>query len=225
MLIAKLTISYDRGLARNDENDLLENGDVIQSAVGVKVLGRGQKTASGKIIRGLGTHFASELDAQLVGERDKEARRIYKAFRERFLTLPIDGLYAVPAPGIAKAFVRELQPQLGIQVRVSEFQIATNGDLDAAEIKEWSDKIKRQLQTVSLGRKAEIDDNGLSALATLASCPLIAEATKKKVLELVEGARCQKIERVELKRALDVLDVKIDQTMIHPRRMPSLVEA
>lgn len=216
MLICKLTISYDRGLARNDEKDL------AQEAGGV--LGRGATTADGKIIRGLGTHFRSKEDADLVGERDKEARRIYRAFRERFLTTPIDGLYAVPEPGVAASYLDELNVQLGLKVRVTEFALTTNGDLDAAEIAEWSRRVKNQLIGVQLGRKKDIDENGLSALATLANCPVISQETKTTILNLVEGVRTQKVTRVELKRNLEKLDVKLDAKQLSPRRAPKIAE-
>lgn len=222
MLIAKLTISYDRGLARNDEKDLVKTADGVE----VSVIGRGAVTSDGKVIRGLGTHFKSEQDAQIVTERDKEARRIYKAFRERFLTTPIDGLYAVPGKGIAKQFLKSLDVQLGLQVRVTEFEITTSGDMDAAEIAEWSGRIKRQLASVSLGRTKEVDEDGLRALEYLTSCPLLNQDTKRQVKNLIEGVRAQKLSRLELRRGLEKLDVKVEAgAILAPRRVPRLVGA
>ena len=225
MLIAKLTISYDRGVALNKPADLIAS-DLKPSdqATGI-VAERGSKTYDGKILRGLGSHFRSEADAQLVGERDKEARRIYRAFRERFLSTPIDGLYAVPGKGLAKKFLDGLDVRVDLRVRVSEFEITTNGDMDAAEISEWSKRIKNQLSSISLGRSKEIDENGLDALLTLSSCPLIGRETAKAVKELVEGVRIQKINRVELRRSLETMTVEIDTAQLKPRAMPKLVGA
>src|SRR5262249_32695086 len=156
MLIAKLSISYDRGLSRNDERDL--------SIAGASVAHKGFTTADGKVIRGHGTHFKSAADALLVGERDKHAREIYHAVRERFLALPIDGCFIAPEKGQFKKYALSLLKRDDMQVRVSEFELTTAGEMEASEVKEWADKIKRQLGSVQLGRSAKADEDGLRAL-------------------------------------------------------------
>lgn len=210
MRIAKLTIGYDRGVKQNDERDLETKN------------GRGTTLADGSIIRGLGTKFRSQADKDLVAERDKAARVVYQAFRERFLSVNIDGLYAVPEAGVAKKYAESLVTRDDITVRVVEFDISTSGDLDAAEVKEWSDRIRRQLSQVQLGRKAETDEEGLRSLEYLASCPLLAKSTGARIKSLVEMLRSSKITRVELKRHLETLPVELDQAPLAPRRVPVL---
>jgi hypothetical protein len=154
MIVAKLTISYDRGLAFNDARDIAADGSKKD------IFTRGAKTPDGKIIRGLGTHYRSEADALLVQERDKEARRIYNEFRSRFISTTIDGLYVVPQRGVAKAYVQSLEVRPDMKVRVTEFELSTHEPLASAEVNEWAQRIKRQLGSISLGRSKEADAEG-----------------------------------------------------------------
>lgn len=209
MLIAKLKISYDRGLARNSEQDL-----------GGVVFGRGGTTGDGKVIRGLGTHFHSKAAAEIVRERDHEAGRIRQAFRERFLVTPIDGLYIVDRPGRAGGFIGDLNPQLGIKVNVTEFELTTPKDLNEQDLVEWGDRIKRQLGSVTLGRKKEINEDGLRALECLSGCPVLSEKTGQLIKNLVGLVRSSKIDRIELKRRIETLDVEIEQAPLSPKRAP-----
>lgn len=220
MLIAKLTISFDRGLAHNDTRDLKPE----DAPEGFKIAGRGDKTADGKVIRGLGTHFRSEEDAILVAEREKEARRVYNEFRSRFLATPIDGLYVVPKPGIAKAFVESLGVRPDIAVRVTEFRLESPGGLDGAELGEWATRIKRQLSGVSLGRSKEADAEGLRALETLASCPVLTPSTASRIKELVAMVRENRLTRLEIKRKIETMDVEIETKVLAPRQTPALVQ-
>lgn len=213
MRIAKLTISYERGLSRNSQKDL---GDQVNS--------RGFETEDGKIIRGLGTHFKSALDRDLIKERDREAGRIRAAFRERFLVTPIDGLYIVGAAGVARDFLISLDVRLDIKTRVSEFELTTPEELASGEVIEWGERIQRQLSSVSLGRKKEINESGLTALEALSKCPILAKKTGALIRNLVGLVRSEKIDRVELKRRIENLDVEIDQgPLLAPRRAPAAV--
>ncbi len=211
MLIAKLTISYDRGLARNAAQDL---GDGIRT--------RGQTTEDGKVIRGLGTHFRSKEDADLVALRDREASRIRQAFRERFVVTPIDGVYHVSEKGQAQAFLQTMDIQHGIKVQVSEFTLTSEGEMNNQELLEWAKRIKRQLQAVQLGRKKEIDAEGLAALETLASCPVLSKKTGTAIRDMVGLVRAEKIDRVELRRRIETLPVEIEQASLSPKRSPVL---
>lgn len=219
MRIAKLVISYDRGLERNDEKDLAD-GETSS------VLTRGSTTADGKIIRGLGTHFKTERDQQLVKARDQIASSIRQTFREKFVATSIDGCYVLNAAGDGKNFLLDLPQELqnrineyDVQVRVQEFDLVTEG-LDTGELRAWSDRIRSQLASVQLGRKKEIDEEGLNALISLTSCPLISPETAKRVRELVEAVREQKITRLELRRSIADLDVEIDDSPILSGRRP-----
>ena len=218
MLIAQLTISYDRGLAHNDERDLSAD-----TTLGANIAGRGFKTADGKIIRGLGTHFKSESDRDLVKAKDQEAARIRTEFRKRFIAMPIDGCFIVPRAGIAKGFISDLGHRDDIKVYVTEYNVECPAGIDDSRLAMWSERIKNQLSSVSLGRSKEADEEGLRALETLAECPVIKPSTCNRIKELVAMVRDSKIERVELKRSLETLDVEIAGEALSPRRMPALV--
>lgn len=229
MIVAKLSIRYDRGIAYNTRDEL----EVSVS--------RGSELKDGSVLRGLGTHFKNREVQALVLERDRNAKEIYRKFRGRFLATPVDGLYAIPKKGDAKTFLIWLSKEGfvrgDVNPSVTEFELTTTGDLNAAELTEWSDRIKRQLNGIQLGRKSEPDEEGLKALETLASCPLLGRETANGIRELVNDLRTNKINRVELKRSLDILPVVIklkavnggktepqDEPEFQPRRVgPDLV--
>jgi len=210
MKVAKLTISYERGLSRNSEKDLGEN-----------VNPKGAETSDGKIIRGHGTHFKSAGDQALVKERDRDAARIRAAFRERFLATPIDGLYIVGGAHEAETFVDRLGSRSDIRVRVVEFDLTAPREISETEVLAWAKRIQNQLSSVSLGRKKEINESGLRALEVLSKCPVLSSKTGGEIRNLVGLVRCEKIDRIELRRRIEKLDVKIDQgPLIAPRRSP-----
>lgn len=213
MNIAKLTISFDRGLAHNDERD-------IKVTEGAQIAFRGFKTTDGKIIRGLGTHYESEAIRDLVQERNKDASRIYQEFRARFLATPLEGVYVVNRRGEAAGFVKSLIYRDDIKVYVTEFELTSPGELNTSELHAWGVKIQRQLSSVSLGRSKEADESGLKALESLASCPILKKETGTRIKELVADLRASKITRIELKRNLETLDVQIEQSplRLEPRR-------
>lgn len=219
MLIAKLTISYDRGVALNKPEDLMD-GEAPKGLVA----GRGYKTADGKIVRGIGSHFRSEAEAELVKQRDINARAIYNAFRSKFMAAPIEGLYFVEKPGEAKAFVAGLEVRDDMRVYVSEFELSAPQDLEQAEMASWGKRIKNQLSSISLGRNKEADEDGLNALLSLAGCPMLKKETGDRIRELVEGVRTAKITRVEIKRHIEKLNVQVDTTTLAPRRAPKIVK-
>ncbi len=160
---------------------------------------------------------------ELVKEKDADANRIRTEFRKRFLATPIDGLYVVPKPGMARGFIDGLGHRDDINVRVTEFELASPNGLDGGELTEWANRIKNQLSGVSLGRSKEADEDGLRALETLARCPVLKPETGTRIKELVAALRAEKITRIELKRNLQTLDVQIEQAPLAPRRTPTLV--
>ena len=198
MIVGKLTISYDRGVSVNKKSD-----------VGA-ALNRGDVTANGGIVRGLGSHFRSPADQVAAQARDKEAHRIYQAFRAQFLTTTIDGLYIVPAYGVAKSFVEGLAP-VGIDVRVSEFELTSSAGLDVAELSAWGVKIRRQLTAVSLGRKKQTDEEGVRAIKALADCPILSSKTRDTIKNLVSLLETAKINRADFKNKLETLEVEVEQ--------------
>lgn len=199
MIVAKLTISYDRGTVLNNKTDLgtaLKKGDVA---------------ADGGVIRGLGSRFRSQ-DAMLAATaRDKEAHRVYSAFRAQFMTTTIDGLYIVPQYGAAKAFIQGLNP-VGIEVRVSEFELTSNAGLDAVELAAWGGRVKRQLAAVGLGRKKGVlDSAGVKAIKALAECPLLSHKTQDAVKNLVSLLESSQINKADFKTRLEKLTIEIEQ--------------
>jgi hypothetical protein len=199
MIVAKLSISYDRGTSLNNKNDL---------GVAVK---KGDVTVNGGIVRGLGSHFRSHADMLATKERDKEASRIYTAFRAQFMTTTIDGLYIVPEYGAAKKFVDDMGP-VGINVSVAEFELTTPTGLDEPELLSWGTRIKRQLSSVSLGRKKnQVDEAGLKAVEALADCPLLTKETRDAVKNLTGLLRTNTIDRMSFRKRLESLNVKVQQ--------------
>lgn len=223
MLIAKLTISYDRGVTRNDVSDVKEALNLTNAELPL-VDATAPKTEPEKILlRGLGTRFKSAEDMDLVKQRDFAARAIYVAFRQRFIAAPIDGLYFVERAGEAKAFINGLEGvREDMQVRVSEFELSAPQDLEQAEMAAWAKRIKNQLGAISLGRSKDADEDGLNALLALAKCPVLKKETTLRIKNMVGDLRSQKITRVELKRSIDTLDVQIETQTLAPRRTPSL---
>ena len=198
MIVAKLTISYDRGTSLN-------RGTEIGAA-----LKKGDVTADGGVVRGLGSHFRSQADMEAAQARDKERNRIYQSFRERFITTTIDGLYLVSGYGLAKEFVESLRP-VGIEVRVSEFELTSSAGLDVEELAAWGGKIKRQLGAVALGRKKQVEESGVKAINALADCPLLTDETRTAIKNLVALLSTEQIDRTEFRKRLDEMNVAIKQ--------------
>lgn len=218
MIIAKLTVGYDRGTARNDEKDLIAAAEA--QAAGQKLLRRGAETPDGKVIRGIGSHFRSKDEQAAVKLRDQEASRVRNEFRKRFLVTALDGIFIVPATGVAREFIKTLDIRADVQVRVTEFILESPSGLDMVELGEWGDRIKKQLAGVSLGRTPQADEEGLKALETLSRCPVLKPSTGTRIRELVAMVRDQKINRIEIKRRLETMTVEIDGEPLKPRRAP-----
>lgn len=200
MIVAKLTIQYDRGVAYNQPEDLNAT------------IGKQTTTEDGKVIRGIGTHFKSVADAERVKRLDQEAKGLYCEFREAFMATPIEGVYAIPERGAGRAWLSARRPGVSpeIKVRVSEFVLETYDSLEASEITDWSRKVKAQLSSVQLGRHKEADENGLAALLTLAKCPVLSRDTAQRIKDLVAQLKANQITKIDLRRKIDTLNVKIE---------------
>lgn len=222
MNIAKLSISYDRGVSLNKPDDVKESLGLFDAseakASAVKKAAKVEPNADGKVVRGLGTHYRTPQDAELVALRDADAKRIYTSWRETFLTTPIEGVYAIPHKGAAKAWVAALEHRDDIEVRCSEFELSSADDLTAMEIEAWAGRIQNQLSAISLGRSKEADSDGLNALITLAGCPVLGKDTADRIKELVAMVREGKMDRLELKRQIKTTKVKIEQKPLVVRR-------
>jgi hypothetical protein len=212
MLIAKLTVSInDAGIAYNSATELEakhQAGDVLED---------------GKVVRGLGTHFASKEAKERYDKLTAEGNAIRVKFANRFLRTPIEATFIISKPGEAREFAAQFASNPDIVVRVFEFELGSvGGNLDEMEMKEWSRRVKEQLKRVPLGRSEEADEEGLDALETLASCPVLARETAERLMKMVNEARVGTLKRADLKRNVALLDVSMDQTSLEiPRSVPA----
>lgn len=215
MFIAKLSVGIgDSGIAYNSGKELGTDKN------------RGAVLEDGKVVRGLGTHFASLEAKQRFDKLTAESTGIRDKFNRRFLRMAIDSVFVISRRGEAKEYAASIVvSDPAITVGVMEFEIGNAGDeLGEKEMKEWSSRVKEQLKRIPLGRSDEVDADGLEALATLATCPVLAKATAEKILRLVNEAKLGRVGRSDLKRGIALLDVEMDQsTLLAPRGRPELV--
>lgn len=214
LIIAKLEVTFEHGIKANKPKDI---------GLAAKV----ERTVQGQPVRGVGTHYVSAAAKELELERSKEFTRLHRLFRERFAATPLNGTYLITAPGEAKKFLAQQRVRRDVQARVVELNLSPAGATwDAEMLKDWSDKIKRQLEAISLGRqKDEVREEGLAALRALATCPILSSATSQKITELVAAVEAQKITRLELKRSLGDLRVELNGSSlasVSPRRGPKV---
>lgn len=235
MNIARLSIGYDRGVTRNDEETVAQHLGLFDAseakASAVKKAEKAKRVQveagpdqDGIVVRGLGTHFRSAADAELVKLRDADAKKLYTSWRETFISTPLDGVYVIPHAGAAKEWLRGQQFRDDMKVRVSEFELVTTAEMEGEEIQEWVKRIKGQLSSVSLGRGKAGDEKGLSALAALSTCPILSKATATRIKELVAMARNGQVDRVELKRRIDTTQIEIEQAPLNVRRRIDISE-
>jgi hypothetical protein len=213
MLIAKLRINLkDCGIQYNNAAELETSKT------------RGTVLSYGKIVRGLGTHFASQEAKERFDRLTSESNVIRGKFNRRFLRTPIESTFVIGKRGEAKEFAAQFNTNPDITVSVFEFELGSaNGELDEKEMKEWSERVKAQLKQVPLGRGEEADLEGLSALETLASCPVLAKETADRIRLMVAEVRVGKMTRTDLRRGIQLLDVEMDQTSLVPRSRPEAV--
>lgn len=204
MIVGRLSVSFDRGVSTNKAPDLgLEETP--------------ETTSDGKLVRGLGTHYRSEEAKETAKEFAKQEGQIREAFRRAFLSSPIPGIYVLPESGAGRELLRTLEFDPRINAHVSEYSL-TMGDVPPIEISEWADRVKRQLVDVPLGRDSDPAAEGLVTLESLARCPVLDEETSEQLLSLIADAKLKAITRVELRREIRALEVKV-QTTVKPRRI------
>jgi hypothetical protein len=205
MHIAKLNISYERGVRRNLPVD-----------VGLE---KEPETAkSGGKVRGLGTHWESEAARVFAKACETEERRIRDAFRRKFMLTPIEGTFFIPFSGAAHVYLDSLQPSKDIKIRVSEYTLLSDSELGRDEVSDWSQRVRNQLMDVSLGCEREATPEGLKALEELASCPLLSEDTRVKLVNIIGMAKTNQMTRVQVKRSIKLVDVEIDPKALTPHR-------
>lgn len=209
MLVCKLTISFDRGIARNDPKDVGLDTEPV-------------KTTDGEgLVRGLGTHYRNEEAKTRAEACEAEDRRIRRGYAAEFVRSPIEGLYVVPNREAPRALLTHLAPSADVKVRVSVFNLSSDGAMETDEMKEWQDRIRRQFdKDARLGKEKFAAEDGLATLTRLAECPVLAVETREELLNLIQAARLEKVERKEFKRRIASMDLRIDATpAVGPRRV------
>jgi len=208
MLIAKLRISLtDVAIRYNKKEEL-----------GIEA-GRGTVLQDGKIVRGLGTHFENQAAKERFDMLTSESNKIREKFSRRFLRSPLEGVFVINHRGEAREFVKGIPHDSGLDVSVTEFELGGLGNgLDEEEMRDWAEKVKTQLGRIPLGRAKNASVDGISALEELAKCPVLSAQTKEAVATLVTQAKANQIDRPELMRSLEILDVQMDQGILSPER-------
>lgn len=208
MRVAKLSISYDRGIEHNAAEDLGLDEEP-------------ETTRDGGKVRGLGTHFRPDVDPEIIAARDREGNRVRVLFKNRFLVTPLGGVYLIEKRGDARRFLDTLTIRPDVQINVMELQLTSDDPWSQEDLKEWTARIKKQLAGVGLGRGKEADAQGLAALEDLAACPVFDTRTAARIVELIALVRAQRIDRLEFKRALEVVEIAVNPEALAPRRVPT----
>lgn len=213
MLIAKLTITLrDCGIEYNKSAEL----DTTKE--------RGSVLDDGKVVRGLGTHFASQEAKERFDKLTARANEIRTIFGNKFGRGPLKGTYIISKLGEALEFIRQFESEqvAGTVVTVDEYNL--NGSLSERTLIDWAARNKDALKRVPLGGKKEASDEGIMALEALAACPALAQETRDAVLRMASEARVGSLTRVDLKRGISLLDVSMDKSVLMaPRSRPEAV--
>jgi hypothetical protein len=206
IIIGHLSISYDRGIARNKPKD-----------VGLSDMPK--ETDDGGIVRGLGSHWRSEAERDVVKERNGEEQRIRNAFSRAFVRAPFEGTFVQGAKGEGQRFLARLDPPVrsDVEVRVAEYVIGVVSQAPQ-DVREWSNRVTRQLKAVPLGRAKQVADDALEILDRLAACPVIDESSRNALRGLIEDARLNLVDRVDFKRRLAKVQVEVSGETVEPRR-------
>ena len=206
IFVGRLVISYDRGSHKNTEQDLGLDGPK-------------KETVNGGIVRGLGSHYASEEEKKKVEERSAEEQRIRAAFRRRYVCSPIPGFYLIGDSTASKLqeFLDSLEVKEDMDVRVARYALATPDALPPAELAEWQDRVGKQLKLAPLGKGKAPAEEGLKIVEELASCPLIDAETRKKLSALIGDTKLRS-DRLAFKRQMNLISVSVDQEPIRIQR-------
>jgi hypothetical protein len=209
MRIAKLRISIpNAGIQYNSAEELettKKRGDVL---------------TDGKVVRGLGTHFAS-LESKERWERLTARSNVIRTmFNKNFVRGMFDGSYYINEPGGGKRFAEQFQSDRP-DIEVDVFEYDLTGEGSEKELNDWAQRIKTQILKYPLGRGSKLDAEGLAALRSIATCPALAKETQEAILSLVGNAETGIISRGDLKEGLGKLKVQLDSAvLVVPRAQP-----
>lgn len=213
MIVARISMSFDRGVERNRPEDV---GLPVEPA----------ETPTGGKICGLGTHFTSQEAEAFAKVCQIEEGRVNRLISREFVRSPIPGLYVLPDRNAGRRFLEKIEPLAAVNARCVVYDLTPGESLPQAELDEWKKRIQAQFTTAPLGRGQGAAQEGLEIIERLAACPLLDRTTRDKVLSLVAQAKIEQIDRVEFRRQIAELDVQIDTSQtgsISPARaMPQL---
>ncbi len=204
MLIAKLSVAINNaGIEYNSNTEL--GTDKTRGAV----------LPNGSVVRGLGTHFADQAAKERYERLTKEANAIRDKFSRQFMRTPIEGTFILPIKGQGKFFAERLSTDPDVAVSVVEFELSSAGEgLNPRELSEWGDRVKNQLLRIPLGRGKDADDEGLSAIETLADCPAMSPTTSRVIKDLLSRVRNKLLSRQDFKCALENLKVEMESSAL-----------
>jgi hypothetical protein len=210
MLIAKLRISLiDASIQYNRPDELGTDKD------------RGAVLPDGKVVRGLGTHFANQAAKERFDRLTKESNLIREKFNRRFMRSPLEGVFVISKKGEAKEYVAGIPKVEGLEIYVTEFQLGgLDGGLDDQEMRAWGEKVKTQLSRIPLGRGKELDDEGIKALEALTSCPMLKPESAEYIRSMIAQLQVGKMDKIDFKRGIELMSVEMDQSALTVQRSP-----
>lgn len=209
MIVGKISCSFYRGLEQNTAEDVVDM--VAVEATGANCEPRNLVRAD-ELRRGLGTRYISleaKEKAVLLGI---EEGRVNRLIAREFLRSPIPGLYVVSSRTDLERVLVKINPDPEINCRAVVYVLEAT-EKNSKEIEEWASTIKNQLKTAPLGRAKEAGAEGLDVIQRLATCPVLSEETRDRILSLVGQARMETLSRIDFKRAIADVEVSMDVSL------------
>jgi hypothetical protein len=188
---------------------------------------RGTLLTDGAVVRGIGTHFASQADKDRYDTLTTQQLKVRIALAEHFVRVHFfKSAFIINAVGDAKKFVadfvRDNQIDPSVLIDVAEFQLEeVNGGVSDKQLSDWGVTVKEQLERVRMGHKrGQVNSEALTALETLADCPALSTETAGALRKLVGEFRLGNIRKDDFQRSISILDVKMNRDVLvdGPRR-------
>ena len=184
---------------------------------------RGTVLANGEVVRGIGTHFASQADKERYDTLTRQQLEVRMALAERFMRVHFfPSAFVITKLGEAKEFISEFIRNKNIDpsVRVDVVEFEINGAIEDVHLVAWGVTVKEQLERVRLGRKkGQVNSEALTALETLAECPALSQETAGAIRKLVGEFRLGNMKKDDFQRSVTLLEVKMDKTILEgPKR-------
>lgn len=215
MIIARLFVGLgDTGIRYNKKEEIGTDK------------GKGTVLENGGVLRGLGTHFASQADKERYDQLVKQSNEVRTAFLERFVRVALfDSTFVISEIGEGKRFAEQLRRDKNIDHRVEidvlEMVFSDVGEgISDKHLAEWATAISDQLKRIPLGRKKDtVSSDGLNALEHLADCPALDKNTAGEIRQLIARYRLQNFDKEDFKRSVALINVKVNKDVLSgPKR-------